>query len=170
MNNTITHPLVWQDLLDNPQLQNLPYKIELNERGQILMSPTTNWHSLYQAELTFWLRIQQPGGLPMPECTIKTRLGERVADVAWCSYGFLERHQHEAVYSRAPEICIEVVSEGNSRAEMQEKIALYLEAGAEEVWLCNLQGQMSFFAANGELAASQLAPSVPHTVVIGKSS
>ena len=33
---------------------------------------------------------------------------------------------------QAPEICIEVLSPGNSRAEMTEKKALYFAAGAEK--------------------------------------
>ena len=37
--------------------------------------------------------------------------------------------------TRAPELCIEVVSPSNSRKELREKVAAYLEAGAEEVWI-----------------------------------
>ena len=33
----------WHEVCEHPSLQNLPFKIELNERGQILMSPVKVW-------------------------------------------------------------------------------------------------------------------------------
>ena len=45
---------------------------------------------------------------------------------------------------RAPEICVEVLSPSNSEPEMNEKRALYFEAGAHEVWICDLDGKMEF--------------------------
>ncbi len=41
----------WQDVINDPCLQNLPYKIELNEWGQIIMTPASNKHGYYQAEI-----------------------------------------------------------------------------------------------------------------------
>jgi len=35
----------WQEVCEHPSLQNLPFKIELNERGQVLMSPVKVYHS-----------------------------------------------------------------------------------------------------------------------------
>lgn len=37
--------------------------------------------------------------------------------------------------TRAPQICIEVVSPSNSVKELEEKKSAYLAAGAEEVWI-----------------------------------
>jgi len=34
----------WSDVIDNPLLQNLPFKIELNRFGNILMTPASNQH------------------------------------------------------------------------------------------------------------------------------
>jgi Uma2 family endonuclease len=165
MTSPATRPLTWQDLLNDPKLRDLPYKIELNERGQIIMSPTTNWHSFYQAKIMFWLQSHLSAGLAMPECTIKTRLGERVADVAWLSKAFWRLYRNEAVYGQAPEICIEVMSSGNSWAEMEEKVMLYLGAGAQEVWICRF-GPMLFFTADGEQPQSRLAPNFPSVIAI----
>jgi Uma2 family endonuclease len=61
----------------------------------------------------------------------------------------------------SPEICVEVVSESNLLALMQEKMRLYFDAGALEVWLCDLQGQMRFYNPDGELAGSSLCPAFP---------
>ncbi|MDM8549434.1 hypothetical protein QUF72_05115 [Desulfobacterales bacterium HSG2] len=34
----------WQEVCEHSDLQNLPFKIELNERGQIIMSPAKAYH------------------------------------------------------------------------------------------------------------------------------
>ena len=41
----------WQDVLSDKTLQDLPYKIELNEYGKIEMSPASFIHSLLQGEI-----------------------------------------------------------------------------------------------------------------------
>jgi Uma2 family endonuclease len=51
---------------------------------------------------------------------------------------------------QAPEICIEVISPSNTAEEIAEKRALYFEAGAREVWICELDGRLSFYCG-GEL-------------------
>jgi Uma2 family endonuclease len=66
---------------------------------------------------------------------------------------------------RAPEICVEVLSPGNSDEEISEKIALYLDAGATEVWICGLFGEMKFHGAEGaEIIASKLCPDFPKQI------
>jgi len=41
----------WDNVLENPLLQNLPFKIELNKWGKILMSPAGNNHGRLQFEI-----------------------------------------------------------------------------------------------------------------------
>jgi hypothetical protein len=48
------------------------------------------------------------------------------------------------LFELAPEICVEVLSPSNSAAEINEKLALYFDAGATEVWICNLDGPCPF--------------------------
>ncbi len=43
--------MLWSEVLADKSLQDLPYKIELNEWGKIEMSPATNVHSFYQVEI-----------------------------------------------------------------------------------------------------------------------
>jgi len=38
----------WQEVCTNPALQNLPYKMELNRQGQIIMSPASVRHVIFQ--------------------------------------------------------------------------------------------------------------------------
>ncbi len=44
---------------------------------------------------------------------------------------------------KAPEICVEVLSPSNTPDEIAEKMALYFEAGAQEVWICE-NGTLQF--------------------------
>jgi Uma2 family endonuclease len=156
-------PMTWQDVLDDPSLQNLPYKIELDERGRIVMSPATRFHALYAGVIADLLRDLKPEGYRTPESPVQTKLGVRVPDMTWLS---LERHRSQtgSVFSVAPEICIEVISPSNTPEEITTKIGLYLEAGALEVWTCDLSGQMTFHGVDGSLKASLLVPNFPPSV------
>jgi Uma2 family endonuclease len=163
---TDQRPITWQDVLDDPSLKNLPYKIELNRRGQIEMSPATNLHNIFQMAITDLLLEFVAHGKRFQECSIETSNGVRVADAVWLSKEFLALHGRVTPYTRAPEICIEIISPSNTNEEMLEKIALYLERGALEVWTCNLQGEIKFFDANGILEQSKLVPRFPVTVTL----
>jgi Uma2 family endonuclease len=163
---TDQRPITWQDVLDDPSLKNLPYKIELNRRGQIEMSPATNLHNIYQIAITDLLLEFAAHGKRFQECSIETSNGVRVADAVWLSKEFLALHGRVTPYTRAPEICIEIISPSNTNEEMLEKIGLYLERGALEVWTCNLQGEIKFFDANGTLEQSKLVQGFPTTVTL----
>ncbi len=63
----------------------------------------------------------------------------------------------------APEICVEVMSESNDWDEMHFKRTLYLEAGAEEVWVVTEEGAVRFFA-DEETKASGVLPGFPEHV------
>ena len=144
----------WAEVVDNPLLQDLPFKIELNKWGKILMSPASNKHGYIQADLVYELRSKLPKGKVITECSIKTQEGVKVADVAWLSEEFIDSHGFATPYQIAPEICVEIVSPSNSKKEMDEKIQLYLNQGAREVWLCDQEGELSYYSQSGKLEAS----------------
>lgn len=159
----------WQEVCDHPSLQNLPFKIELDERGKIIMSPVRVSHSAYQGEITYRLRSMLRMGKTLTECAIRTRKGTKVADVAWASRKRFEKIFHEAECSVAPEICIEVISPGNTEDEITEKKSLYFENGAEEVWVCGTDGNISFYIPGKEIPRSLLAPEFPKRIDLLKS-
>ena len=163
---TLQRPLTWQDVLDDPALQDLPYKIELSERGVIEMSPATNLHSMLQGEIEFLVRSLVKTGRAFPKCSIETRKGVKVADVAWVSTAFVARHGYATPYPEAPELCVEIISPSNTAEAIREKIDLYLERGAAEVWTCDLDGRVSFYSASGTLEASALILDFPSTVTL----
>jgi Uma2 family endonuclease len=158
--------MTWQEVLSHPSLQDLPFKIELNGQGVIEMSPATNWHGLYQQEIGRLLVSLLPHGRTISEASVQTSDGVRVADVVWATHEYISQNKHQTPFMVAPPICVEIVSPSNSRKEMQRKQNLYLEAGATEVWFCTLEGELSFFDANGQLEQSSLAINFPQRIDI----
>jgi Uma2 family endonuclease len=151
----------WQEVCAHPSLQNLPFKIELNEWGQVVMSPTKLYHSIFQGRIT---RQLPESGEIIVECAIETAKGVKVADVAWASDERFELIKNEDACSVAPEICVEVLSTSNTKEEINEKRALYFAVGAQEVWTCNKNGTVKFYDAQGELKQSRLVPDFPRNI------
>ncbi len=140
----------WQDVLADKSLHDLPYKIELNQYGNIEMSPPASYkHSSFQGELTFLLRTQL-GGKIFTELPVQTAKGVKVPDIAWGSIEYDQQHKNDIAATSAPEICIEVMSPSNTKAEMKAKINLYLKAGAIEAWIVSESGKIDYFDKNGE--------------------
>jgi hypothetical protein len=67
----------WQDVLADRSLADLPYKIELNERGKIEMSPASFIHSHLQGEIAYLLRSRLQKHV-FTELAIQTRQGVRM--------------------------------------------------------------------------------------------
>ncbi len=150
----------WQEICDDPVLRDLPYKIELNEWGKIVMSPASNYHGILQAALIRAMARAREDGTIIAECSVKTGKGVKVADVAWASPVFRSEQGKATPYGKAPEVCIEIVSPSNSTKEMEEKRELYFASGAEEFWLCDEQGILSFYDGTGQIQTSRLFPSL----------
>lgn len=152
--------MLWSEVLTNPSLKDLPFKIELNRYGKIEMSPASNKHGRLQSYFVTLLARKLKKGVVLTECSIQTSEGVRVADVAWCSNDFIKQHSYETPYSHAPEICIEVVSPSNSKEEMTNKVRWYLQAGAKEVWVVWENGVIDYYDVTGKLAQSAYIPMV----------
>ncbi len=105
-------------------------------------------------------------GRVLTECPISTADGVKAADVAWASPALVHELGRQVCFPRAPEICVEVISPSNTEGEIQEKMALYFDAGAKEVWTCAESGVMSFFGGRGErsMRASKICPQFPKRV------
>ncbi len=155
--------MTWQEIIKQPSLANLPYKIETNERGQVLMSPTIFLHGIYQARIAELLR-QHLEGMTSLETAIDTSKGTKVPDVTWFSESFFLLHRDATDLPVAPPICVEVISKTNSSREITGKRKLYFELGALEVWTCNLEGALRFYSPEHELEQSLLAPKFPKLI------
>lgn len=147
----------WQEITNNPFFRDIPYKVELNKFGQILMSPASNRHGILQNKVAREIERKKKGGIIIIECSILTSEGVRVADIAWASDEFMAEFGEITPYPKAPEICVEIKSPGNSKAEMEEKTRLYLEKGALEVWIVDEYGKANFFSHIGKIKKSKIA-------------
>jgi len=155
----------WQQLCKDSNLNNLPYKIELNEQGQIIMSPSRLMHGAYQSEIVKKLAELLSDGQIITECAIQTPRGTKVADVAWFTSMRWQKVRDEFESPFAPEICIEILSPSNSEYEMEMKKKLYFAGGAKEVWICDENGTLNFYIKNGEIINSELIPGFPKQIM-----
>ncbi|EIJ34237.1 Uma2 family endonuclease [Thiothrix nivea] len=154
----------WQEVCANTALQNLPYKMELNRQGQIIMSPASVRHVIFQARIIALLNKQAGDWLVVPEFPIETPDGVKVADVGLLTIEQARTIKNNITSAFAPIICVEVLSPSNTLAEMHHKKALYFGLGAEEFWLCDQMGSMTFYDESGELLASKKVRDFPVNV------
>jgi hypothetical protein len=143
----------WQQLAVDPLVAAIPYKVELNEKGAIEVSPPTTRHAFLQAFVSRELARQRPDGTTFTECPVETEIGVRVPDVVWASPEFMQRHGSESEFRAGPDLCVEVLSPTNTRAEIGEKVAAYLAAGAREVWVVGDDGVPEIHTSAGRVAA-----------------
>src|SRR5256886_13908307 len=127
----------WVELLADRELARFEGRIETDRHGQIIMSPPpAPSHGSFQLEIGHLLRQLMSHGRTLTECPISTADGVKAADVAWASPERMRELGEQVCFPHAPEICVEVISPSNTGPEIREKIALYFDAGAKEVWLC----------------------------------
>ena len=100
----------WSEVIESPYLNDLPFKFELNRYGKIEMTPASNKHARLQSFIATLLERKLKKGEALTECSIQTTEGVKVADIAWCSKVFIQQYGYETPYSRAPEVCVDVVS------------------------------------------------------------
>lgn len=157
----------WEEIRADPQLAKVEGRIESDAHGHILMSPPPDFSHSSREGAILELLAGKTGGRAQPECPVSTAGGVRSVDAVWISHARRLQGLNESVLVTAPEICGEVLSPGNTRAEMEEKRGLLFGAGAEEVWFCDKKGRMFFFMKEQpDLAAekSVLYPEFPAVV------
>lgn len=148
-----THPILPEDL---------GWKVETDARNRIIMSPPPReQHNDFGMEIARIFFELLPGGRPFYETGVRTSNGTRVPDAGWISKERRRNKRPGPDFSPSPEICIEILSKGNTRREIEEKKRFYFEAGALEFWRCELDGKMNFFSPEGQLPASKLCPNFP---------
>jgi Uma2 family endonuclease len=156
----------WSQICNDKLLQDLPYKIELNEWGNIVMSPASNRHGNIQTKVAFFMMSWMEHGTVLTECSVSTSKGVKVADVAWASDGFLKRNKGQTPYLEALDVCVEIKSPSNSDEEMMEKKDLYFAKGAKEFWLCDEDGNVIFYNYRGRMSTSELFPRMFSTIEV----
>ncbi len=156
--------MTWDQVCSNRYLRALPFRVETNRWGQVVLSPRHNNDSFARASVFNLLHKRMERGRCLQETVIDTEDGNKVADATWMSDAFYRANKGRSSFQGAPEICVEVKSPGNS----MEKKDLYFKAGAKEVWVCRQSGKILFFDADGSLERSALCPGFPLTVELQK--
>ena len=151
----------WSDVLAEPTLRDLPFKIELNPLGTIEMSPASTWHGRRQGKVMAYLNRKLAVGSVIPQAAIQTAYGVRVPDIVWCSDQFDALHGNASPLPLAPELCIEVLSNSNTDAEMSAKRGAYFAAGAQEVWLVADDSAITVYTREGIQTASGIVGEAP---------
>jgi Uma2 family endonuclease len=96
-----------------------------------------------------------------PEFALATPHGVKVPDIVWMSPERLaEMNATGDPSTLAPEICVEVLSPGNTPDEIADKRALYRSIGAEEVWIVTDDERIRFYR-DEELDRSEGVPECP---------
>jgi Uma2 family endonuclease len=156
----------WERLLADPELTRIRGRFETDRHGHTVMSPPpSSSHSSRQSRIAILLD-KLLGGRALTECPLSTSDGVKSADVAWFSDARYARAFDPRCFLEAGEICVEVISPSNSEAELQEKSALYFDAGAEEVWFCGQDGAMRYSNERGALGQSRLCPAFPAEIEV----
>ena len=144
----------------------MPFKIELNEYGQIVRTPFNLSDSFYEGQINGELDLLKSDGKVLSGCSVWTRKGTKVADIAWFSNELWKKQKEKTEATMAPEICGEVSSMSNTDYEMNQKRKFYFEQGAKEFWFCDDYENMSFYSPKRKLKKSILFPEFPHRVEI----
>jgi Uma2 family endonuclease len=153
----------FEGVLRDPALRDLPYRVEIDRWGHLEMSPPATPHHMRIGARLCRLLEQALGGEAFTECATLTAGGVRIADLVWCSPAFLGTHGADieawaAALAQAPDLCVEVRSPSNSYAELEERIRLFLGAGAREAWIVHPTGRVDCFGAEGPRTASRIVP------------
>lgn len=156
----------WAELQSDRELARFEGRIETDRYGHIIMTPPPSpKHGSYQSEIAHLLRQHAPHGRVVTECPVSTADGVKATDVAWASPERIAELGNQTCFVRAPEICVEVISPSNVDAEIREKMDLYFDAGAAEVWLCSDSGMMSFYSPGSHLLnESAICPPFPKRI------
>lgn len=93
----------------------------------------------------------------------------RIPDVSYVSYDRLpgRRAPRQPIPRLAPNLAVEVLSQSNTRREMEEKLVEYFDAGVEVVWLVDVQKRtVEVFSSPNESAVFKIGQTVSGGTVL----
>ena len=137
-----------------------PDRYELNEFGEWILSPrATNDHQRIALAVVRALEVALGPEAGM-EVAVYTDRGIRVPDAVWMPATRWLEVKGVTPFPFVPDVCVEVLSPGNTRAEIMMKVNAYLRGGAREVIVAGLKGEVEFFGPNGKVESSALGISL----------
>jgi Uma2 family endonuclease len=110
--------------------------------GTIVEKPMATRESMLAGELIFhlklYLRQKDLGDLTIPDGVLRLAIGVvRAPDIAFIRWEQMpgKVYPSEPIAALYPDLAVEILSEGNTRAEMERKLMDYFKAGTQLVWL-----------------------------------
>jgi Uma2 family endonuclease len=147
----------WAELAADPDA---PSHYEINEYGELIMSPRpSNDHQRIVTAVTAAI-ARQLGPEAVAEVSVMTDRGIRVPDVVWMPPQKWRQCKGKTPLPLVPDLCVEVLSTGNTREEIAMKAGAYLRGGAREVIVVGLRGEIQFLGPEGGRAASSFGLSL----------
>ena len=113
----------WKEVCESPELQNLPFKLELNKDGEVVMNAVQVNHALFAGKIIHFLEIYLPKGYSLPEFPVMTSDNVKSPDVVWISGERLEQVKGLVAANISPEICVEVKSPHNTWKNCMRKLS-----------------------------------------------
>jgi Uma2 family endonuclease len=90
-----------------------------------------------------------------------TDRGVRVPDVVWMPAERWNERKGQSPLQTVPDVCVEVLSPGNTREEIAMKAGAYLRGGAREAIVVGLKGEVEFFGPEGKRESTALVLELP---------
>ena len=158
--------MTWAELCADPSLNDLPYKIETDRFGRVMMYRTNVAHSEHLTEISCFLGDQLPSWIVITRCPVDTKEGTKVADVAAFPLARCPNFRDLVSLPIAPDICVEVHTIPFDPTLLEEKRRLYAALGSLEFWTCSSAGALSFVdASTGQsLRRSRLCHTFPENL------
>jgi Uma2 family endonuclease len=147
----------WQALAADPDS---PEYFELDQFGELILSPKPTTGHQRIASAIAWLLRSQLGGEAVTEVSILTDRGVRVPDAVWMPSARWAACKGQSPLEVVPDVCVEVLSPGNTRQEIEMKVGAYLRGGAREVIAVGLKGEIEIFGPQGKRETSALGISL----------
>ena len=114
--------------------------------GTLVEKPVGNLEGNVAARLitylTVWADANDAGAIGGADCTVRMKSGRvRLPDVSFTSRERLPggRLPKEAIPSLAPDLAVEVLSETNTNAEMDQKRREYFQSGTRLEWIIDIR-------------------------------
>ena len=163
-----TNVRYWKELVEDPRWADVPYQIETNRWGEMVMHPPPlPYHQTREKAVERTLE-RLLGDETHRGLGLSTADGVKQLDACWVSPERFATYDLNLPLPIAPEICVEILSPSNRPGAMRHKRVLYFDAGATECWECDLEARMHFYTdpARPDEASerSTLCPEFPRSV------
>lgn len=142
--------MTWAEILEDEKWEGISDKVELDENGKVCLTAMNDLvRDIQRHFLSILTEALSDDGQLMIECAIALEKRVISPDIAYASDEFVEGHEMENPFTKAPELCIEILKESLSPKELDNRIECYFKLGAKEVWTINSDKKVQVYDIKG---------------------